>query len=61
MQKHLKKKLKKSIKRLLEIEQMLEEWEESRKPILFIDEDKALLSSKTADIQFIKSELSKEK
>lgn len=57
MQKKLGKEIKKTIKRLSKIERMLEEWENSKKPILYIDEETALLSSLDADVEFIKRKI----
>ena len=45
--------------RIRKIEGMLEELESSR-PVVYINEDTALLSSRDADIQFIRGELNDE-
>ncbi len=45
--------------RIRKIEGMLEELESSR-PVVYIDEDTALLSSRDADIQFIRGKLNDE-
>lgn len=47
------------IDRIRKIEDMLQELENSR-PVVYIDEDTALLSSKEADIRFIRGELNNE-
>jgi hypothetical protein len=47
------------IDRIRKIEDMLQELESSR-PVVYIDEDTALLSSKEADIRFIRGELNNE-
>ena len=47
------------IDRIRKIEDMLQELESSR-PVVYIDEDTALLSSKEADIRFIREELNNE-
>jgi predicted hydrocarbon binding protein len=53
--KEIGKEVKKAMKRLIKIEKMLEEWESTRKPVLYIDEEMALMTSNEADIKFIKS------
>lgn len=53
--KEIGKEVKKAMKRLVKIEKMLEEWEATRKPVLYIDEEMALMTSNEADIRFIKS------
>jgi hypothetical protein len=50
----LLKKIKKAVTKLKEIEEILEEWEVS-KPVLYISEDTALMTSNDADIQYIKA------
>lgn len=47
------------IDRIRKIEDMLQELESSR-PVVYIDEDTALLSSNEADIRFIRGELNNE-
>ena len=47
------------IDRIRKIEDMLQELENSR-PVVYIDEDTALLSSKEADIRFIRGKLNNE-
>jgi len=47
------------IDRIRKIEDMLQELENSR-PVVYIDEDTALLSSNEADIRFIRGELNNE-
>ena len=47
------------IDRIRKIEDMLQELENSR-PVVYIDEDTALLSSKEADIRFIRGKLKDE-
>lgn len=47
------------IDRIRKIEDMLQELESSR-PVVYIDEDTALLSSKEADIRFIRGKLNNE-
>ena len=54
IEKKIRKKIKKAASKLKEIEAMLEEWEASRKPVLYINEDTALLTTNEADIQYIK-------
>ena len=53
--KEIGKEVRKAMKRLIKIEKMLEEWESTRKPVLYIDEEMALMTSNEADIKFIKS------
>jgi hypothetical protein len=53
--KKIGRQIKKAMKRLVKIEKMLDDWEKTRKPVLYIDEDMALMTSNDADIEFIRS------
>lgn len=46
-----------AINRIVRIESQLKEWDRSRKPVLYSDEDLCLLSSQKADIEFIREKL----
>lgn len=49
-----------AFERIQTIESQLAEWEKSRKPVVYVDEETCLISSHEADIEFIKrNEVSK--
>lgn len=46
-----------ALDRIRNVEEQLAEWDNSKKPVVYVDEDTCLLSSDEADIRFIKRKL----